>query len=355
MTTVRQDDDRWMLRAIELAQRGVGCTAPNPPVGAVIVKEGREIGCGWHRRAGLPHAEREAMAAARAAGHDLVGATAYVTLEPCSTHGRTPPCVDGLIEAGISRVVYACEDRNPAHRGAAKARLQSAGMAVTAGVLHDKALPLVRPFFKVQEQGLPWVMVKMAMSLDGCITRPAGEGAWLTGAAALADVQRLRAQTDLILTSGETVRRDRPRLTIRDLALLNGRAEGCEQPWRLIVTHQVASLPRDAPLLSDEWRQRTLVRGGNCREILREMAQHHAVNHVMVEAGGKLVAALLEQDLVDEIVIYLAPLVCGTAQRATAGLGTAGLSLDSIEWQQLGADLRCRALLNRSATVTSAV
>lgn len=342
-------DEHWMRLAIEQARLGVGRTAPNPPVGAVLVKNDCELASGWHRRAGWPHAEREAIAAARARGHDLRGATAYVTLEPCSTHGRTPPCVDGLIEAGIARVVYACEDRNPAHRGAANERLRAAGVEVVAGVLQAQALPLLRPFFKVQQQGLPWVMVKIAMSLDGCITRPAGEGQWLTSAAALADVQILRAETDLILTSGETVRRDRPQLTIRDPIWLAGR----EQPRRLIITRHADSLPADAPLLLDEWRERTLIRGGDLREILQEMAGDFAVNHVMVEAGGTLAAALLEQGLVDEMVVYLAPMVSGTAQRATAGLGTSGLGLEQVEWLQLGPDLRCRAVLSTPAPVSA--
>ena len=256
--TMTQTDAHWMQLALAEARKGVGRTAPNPPVGAVIVKHGVLLGSGWHRAAGQPHAEREALADACANhGREAVrGATVYVTLEPCSTHGRTPPCTQGLIDAGVARVVYACVDRNPDHAGRADTLLTAAGIVVASGVCRDEAERILRPFFKVRETGLPWVIWKTAMSLDGRITRPPGEGQWLTGEAARADVQQLRATADAILTSGATVRRDRPALTLRAPGLLDGRP----QPWRVVFTDEPESLPKDAPLFTDEWRERTLIR-----------------------------------------------------------------------------------------------
>jgi len=336
-----------MALALEEARKGVGRTAPNPPVGAVLVRNGQLLGRGWHRAAGQPHAECEALANATTehGSEALHGATAYITLEPCSTHGRTPPCTDALIAAGIARVVYACTDRNPQHAGRADGILQSAGIEVTSGVCADAAEPLLRPFFKVRTTGLPWLIWKTAMSLDGSITRPPGEGQWLTGEAARADVQLLRASVDAILTSGETVRRDRPSLTLRTPGLLDGRL----QPWRVVVTNHPASLPQDAPLLTDAWRERTLIRPGtDLTEMLRALAREQGVLSVLVEAGGRFSAALFEAGLVDEVVIYLAPLLCGATVPALAATKlSASLALTELKVTHLGDDLRLRGVIHK--------
>jgi len=336
-----------MTLALAEARKGVGRSAPNPPVGALIVKHDLLLGSGWHRAAGQPHAECEALAAAAAAhgAAALRGATAYVTLEPCSTHGRTAPCTDALIAAGIARVVYACVDHNPQHAGRADAILHSAGIAVSSGVCADAASPLLRPFFKVRSTGLPWLIWKTAMSLDGRITRPPGEGQWLTGEAARADVQHLRSTVDAILTSGETVRCDLPALTVRLPGLLQGRL----QPWRVVVTNHPASLPLSAPLFTDAWSERTLIRPGtNLTEMLHSLACEQGVLSVLVEAGGRFSAALFEAGLVDEVVIYLAPRLCGggVPALATANL-TASLELDDLQLTHLGGDLRLRGLIRR--------
>ena len=335
-----------MSLALEEAHKGVGRTAPNPPVGAVIVKNGQLLGRGWHRAAGQPHAEREALAAAATHGAAaLRGATAYITLEPCSTHGRTPPCTEALISAGLARVVYACTDHNPLHAGRAEAILRAAGIAVSTGVGADAATPLLRPFFKVRSSGLPWLIWKTAMSLDGRITRPPGEGQWLTGESARADVQHLRASVDAILTSGETVRRDLPALTVRAPGLLEGRL----QPWRVVVTRHPASLPRDAPLFTDAWRTRTLVRPGNdLAEMWRALARDQGVLSVLVEAGGRFSAALFEAGLIDEVVVYLAPLICGgTVPALAAAKLPASLALTDLTVTQLGDDLRLRGVIRQ--------
>ncbi len=345
--SMQGEDARWMRRAIEEARRGIGRTSPNPAVGAVVVKDGIELGAGWHRGAGLPHAEREAMAAVRErhGAAALHGATVYVTLEPCSTQGRTPPCTAGLIEAGVARVVYAAEDPNPAHAGRADGLLAQAGIALTRGVLADEARRLIRPFTKVQRSGLPWVILKTAMSLDGRITRPPGEGMWLTGPEARAEVQRLRAEVEALLTSGETVRKDRPRLDLRDPEL----AEGRLQPWRVVLTGNADTLPLDAPLFTDAHRDRTLVAGGEDPEaVLRGLVRDRGVSAVLVECGGRLAASLLEAGLVDEWVGFLAPLLSGGPLPALAGRGFPdGLRLKEPQFQRFGPDVMLRAELLR--------
>ena len=337
------EDTRWMDFALVEAAKGIGRTAPNPPVGAVIVKDGVVLGKGWHRAAGQPHAEREALA--DAAGKDVRGSTIYITLEPCSTHGRTPPCTQGLIDAGVARVVYSCVDQNPAHAGRADQVLTAAGIEVATGVCAVEAGKILRPFFKVRETGLPWVIWKTAMSLDGRITRPPGEGQWLTGELARADVQKLRSTVDAILTSGETIRRDDPALTIRVPRLLEGRS----QPWRVVVTDKPETLAEDAAIFSDEWRERTLIRPRHdLRKTLRHLVTEQGVLTVMVEAGGVFSAALFQEGLIDEVVIYYAPLLCGGPTPGLAGAGLReSLHLDEIDFQQLGNDIRLRALVSR--------
>jgi diaminohydroxyphosphoribosylaminopyrimidine deaminase/5-amino-6-(5-phosphoribosylamino)uracil reductase len=342
------DDAHWMRLALNEAEKGVGKTAPNPPVGCVLVKNGDCIGRGWHRAAGKPHAEREAIADCLRNGLSPRGSTAYVTLEPCSTQGRTPPCTAGLIDAGVTRVVYASMDANPDHAGAADSILRNAGIEVDSGVLSEQAEILLRPFFKVRKTGLPWVIWKCAMSLDGRITRPPGEPQWLTGEDSRKDVQRLRSTVDAILTSGETVRRDKPALTIREPELLEGR----KQPWRVICTGHPESLPREAPLLHDEWKDRTLIRSRNdLPATLRALAAEQAVLSVMVEAGGVFSAALFEHGLVDEVILYYAPLLCGGPVPSLAGAGLQpSLTLTETEFTRIGNDIRLRALVSRGAS-----
>jgi diaminohydroxyphosphoribosylaminopyrimidine deaminase/5-amino-6-(5-phosphoribosylamino)uracil reductase len=341
------NDEYWMQLALEEARKGVGKTAPNPPVGAVIVKHGVLSGSGWHRAAGQPHAEREALADAfEKHGRDAVrGSTVYITLEPCSTHGRTPPCTRGLIDAGVARVVYACVDRNPDHAGRADALLTAAGIEVVSGVCREEAEALLRPFFKVRASGLPWVIWKTAMSLDGRLTRPPGESQWLTGEAARADVQQLRATVDAILTTGATVRRDKPALTIREPELLDGRP----QPWRVVFSDLPDSLPQDAPLFADEWRDRTLIRPRHDLEAsLRKLAKEQGVLTAMTEAGGIFSAALFQAGLVDEVVVYYAPLLCGGPSPALAGAGLKeSLRLVETGFTQLGNDIRFRGVVVR--------
>jgi diaminohydroxyphosphoribosylaminopyrimidine deaminase/5-amino-6-(5-phosphoribosylamino)uracil reductase len=335
-------DGRWMHLALAEARRGIGLTSPNPPVGAVVVKDDALLGSGWHRKAGGPHAEVEALAAAVAAhgAAALPGATVYVTLEPCSTHGRTPPCVDALMAAGVARVVWGADDPNPQHAGRAGNLLGAAGIAVSRGVLEPECREIMAPFAKLVRTGLPWVIAKAGMSLDGRITRPAGEGRWITGEAARADAMRLRAQCDAIIAGAETIRQDDPALTLRGPDIPDGK----EQPWRVVLTN-AGDVPGTAKVLTDEYRERTLVRRGMpFRDVLKDLAAR-GVMTVLIEGGGMVMAAAFRERLVDEVVFYAAPLIAGTGRPVVDAAFFAGGSVPlrfvSVEW--LGADVKLRA------------
>jgi len=335
-------DETWMQLAIEEAKKGIGLTSPNPAVGAVIVKNGQMLGKGWHTRAGMPHAEREAIANVleNHSAKAMMDATIYVTLEPCSTQGRTPPCTQGILDAGISRVVYGAEDPNPAHAGVAKRLLESQGLEVTVGVENEACLKLIRGFSKVQRSGLPWVMLKSAISLDGRITRPPGESQWLTSPASREMVQRLRFESDAIITGGNTFRIDNPALTLRSEAL-----SAKTQPWRMVITRgKREELPPEHQLFTDVYADRTLVQeSGDLLAALKQLAER-GCQSVMVEAGGTLMAAFLEAKLVDEVAIFYAPLLTGGPDYGFAGLAE-DISLRNSEFTQIGDDLLLRALV----------
>lgn len=340
----KMTDEQWMAMALAEARKGIGKTAPNPPVGALIAKDGKLLGAGWHHGAGLPHAEVEAISSAKHKyGEDcLEGATAYVTLEPCSTVGRTPACTDALVSAKLSHVVYGCEDPHHLHAGAAKDILQKAGISVTSGILTEACEAILRPFSKVQRTGLPWVIWKCAMSLDGRIVRPADEGQWLSGEESRADVQRLRAEVDAIITSGETVRSDKPALTIRVAELLEGRS----QPWRVVVTDRQETMPAEAALFSDRWRERTLIRSGADLDLLlRNLVKEQGILSVMIEAGGKFSSAMIAGGFVDEVVIYQAPLLCGATVPALGCALPQSARLEGMTREAIGDDLKIRGLL----------
>ena len=322
-------DHALMACALRLAERGLFTTQPNPRVGCVIARGGEVIGEGWHKRAGEAHAEVFAL---RAAGERACGATAYVTLEPCSHHGRTPPCADALIEAGIARVVFASEDPNPKVAGAGIRRMREAGIEVACGLMRDAARELNRGFFARFERGRPWVRVKLAMSLDGRIALANGESKWITGEAARADVQRWRARSSAILTGAGTARVDDPRLTVRI-----GEGEGL-QPLRVVLDARLDALQPGAHLLDgstptlvlhapdarpkdDRYRHVELAEAPvdakdriDLAATLRLLAGRNA-NELQVEAGPNLCGALMEQNLVDELLLYVAPTLLGDHAR----------------------------------------
>lgn len=328
-------DDEFMNAALAEARRGLGHTSPNPAVGAVVVRGGKIVARGFHHRVGLPHAEIEAL---RALPKPALakGATIYVTLEPCSTHGRTPPCVNAIIAAGLRRVVIGAIDPNPAHAGRGVELLRAAGIAVTTGVLEKECRALNAAFNHWIVTKLPLVIAKAGMSLDGRLTRPPGEGQWLTNAAARKDAHQLRAQVDAILVGAETVRRDNPRLSVRGV-------RGAKQPWRIVVTRS-GNLPKDAYLFTDEHRDCTLVyRGKSLRAVLRDLGKRQ-ITSVMIEGGGGVLGQAFDHRLVQQAHFYLASLLCGGPAVVLQGRGVGSTAesatLRNPVYTRLGDNLR---------------
>jgi len=335
----RADDEKFMRLALREAARGIGRTSPNPAVGAVIVKGGRVIAKGWHRCAGGAHAEIEALRALKKIGLAR-GATIYVTLEPCCTHGRTPPCTDAIVESGIARVVVGATDPNPRHAGRGFSVLEKARVRVTAGVLAERCAALNAAFNKWITTGMPLVIAKAGLSLDGRLTRPHGESAWLTSDESRADAMRLRAQVDAILVGAGTVRTDNPRLTVRGV-----RGPAVRQPWRVVLTRS-GRLPQDPHLFSDEHRGRTLVfRRKSLRAVLRDLGARGCTS-VMIEGGGMLLGSAFDARLVDRVHFYLAPLLCG-GPHAIGGSGAGSTResplLENISFRKIGPDIRLSA------------
>ncbi|MDD5390765.1 MAG: bifunctional diaminohydroxyphosphoribosylaminopyrimidine deaminase/5-amino-6-(5-phosphoribosylamino)uracil reductase RibD [Gallionellaceae bacterium] len=345
-----------MAHALRLAARGLFTTTPNPRVGCVIVANGQVVGEGWHARAGEAHAEVHAL---RAAGERARGATAYVTLEPCSHHGRTPPCANALIDAGVSRVVAAMRDPNPQVSGGGLTLLTLAGIQVEVGVLEAEARELNIGFIARMTRGRPWLRVKTAASLDGKTALLNGESKWITGPAARADVQAWRARACAILTGVGTVLADNPRMNVRDL-------DTSRQPLKIIVDSRL-NTPPTAQILqggalivcaeANPERRAALeaagvevlcIPGPNGRVGLAALCNElgrRGLNEIHVEAGATLNGALLDAGLVDEWIAYLAPLVMGDAARGVFALPPLGDMADRLPFKlldsrQFGGDLR---------------
>ena len=316
-----------MAQALRLAEQGLYGTSPNPRVGCVIARDGKGVGEGWHQRAGTPHAEVHAL---QQAGAQARGATVYVTLEPCSHHGRTPPCADALIAAGVTRVVAAMHDPNPQVAGRGLARLQAAGIAAECGLMEETARELNIGFVSRMTRGRPWVRLKAAASLDGKTALDNGVSKWITGAAARHDVQRWRARSCAMLTGIGTVLADDPQMNVREI-------ETSRQPLRVVVDSQLRTPPGAKILagggvlivsaieerakiqaLRDAGAEVAVLTGNDGRvdlaRLMSLLAQRE-VNELMVEAGATLNGALLAAGLVDELVLYLAPLLMGDAAR----------------------------------------
>ena len=329
-----REDIKFLRVALLEAASGSGQTRPNPAVGAVVVKKNRILARGWHRAAGCPHAEIEALRALKNIS-DARGATLYVTLEPCSTHGRTPPCTQAIIAAGIRRVVYGARDPNPSHAGRADRILKKAGVAVTRGILAKECALLNEAWNKWIATGFPFVVAKAGMSLDGCIASPPGRR-WITSEESRLDAMRLRASCGAILVGGETVRADNPRLTIRGIP-------SAFQPWRAIWTRS-GKLPRTSHLFTDEFREKTLVyKNVPLREVLKDLGAK-GVESVLIEGGGHTLGEAFDQRLVDRVVFYVAPTLIGGGVPAIAGRGAGsneeGLRLNDATYQRIGPDLK---------------
>lgn len=333
MTKFSHSDQQYMARAIQLARLGQYTTHPNPQVGCVIVREGRVMGEGWHEKAGQPHAEVNALSSA---GGSVRNAEVYVTLEPCSHYGRTPPCADGLIQSGVKRVVIAMEDPNPEVSGRGIERLRQAGIDVSVGLLAAQAQQLNPGFISAMTRKRPFVRIKMAMSLDGRTAMASGESVWITGAAARRDVQFWRARAGAVLTGIGTVLMDKPSLNVRLAPEQLGVTEPVRQPER-IVLDSTLQFPEDSSLLQhagtvrvytcsqdsakiDRLQQKGVVirQFPGSRPTLNTVlsAMHDdGINEVHVEAGATLTGSLIAAGLADELLIYMAPHLMGSAAR----------------------------------------
>lgn len=365
-------DHALMARALRLAERGLYTCDPNPRVGCVLVRDGEIIGEGWHQRAGQPHAERLAL---DAAGARARGATAYVTLEPCCHHGRTPPCTDALMESGVARVVAAMDDPNPLVAGNGINALRAAGVEVEVGLLERQARSLNPGFVKRMTAGLPYVRVKLAASLDGRTAMASGESQWISSPAARRDVQLLRARSSAILTGVGTLLADNPSLNVRlageELPGVEA-GEAVRHPVRVVVDSRLRT-PSSARMLSlpgqtliacieqDPSRAAALEAAGariyagpesagrvDLESLLRYLAREE-LNEVLVEAGPTLAGALLQAGLVDELILYLAPHLMGDAGRGLfrlPGLDRMDqrLALQVQDLRMVGPDLRVLAV-----------
>ena len=327
-------DEKNMMRAIELARLGEGMTRPNPPVGAVLVLDGKVVAEGWHKKAGGPHAEVDCL---QSAIGNLKSAILYLTLEPCSSHGRTPPCTDLILEKGIGRVVVAVKDLNPKHAGRGLEILRAGGVEVVSGICEKEGRELIAPFEKFITTGMPYVTLKLASTLDGKIADSTGNSKWITGVAARERVQEMRRRADAIMVGSATIIADDPSLLPRPS---NGR-----KPWRVVVGK---GIPTNARVLTDEAADQTLVRSGSLADILRELASHD-VMHVLCEGGGKLVAGLVEARLVDEFAFFIAPKLMGADGipnfAKTDGLMADMQNLKFLSVETLGDDLLIKAKL----------
>jgi diaminohydroxyphosphoribosylaminopyrimidine deaminase/5-amino-6-(5-phosphoribosylamino)uracil reductase len=356
---MQASDTAWMMRALELAGRGEGLTRPNPPVGAVVVKDGRVVGEGYHRVAGGPHAE---VVALDRAGLRARGSTLYVTLEPCCTHGRTPPCVDRILRERVRRVVVAATDPNPRHRGRGIALLRRGGVRVETGLCRAEAESILAPFRTWILEHRPHVTLKMAMSLDGRITDGAGRSKWVTGPQARQDVQRLRKKCDAVLVGVDTVIADDPSLLCRlrrtqnlvrvvvdsrGRTPLNARVLNDAEAGRtLIATTRLCSVRRRQQFEGKGARVAVLpTKSGrvSLRALLSRLGQE-GLMQVLCEGGGTLAGALLDQRLVDEGVLYVAPTFLGAQGRAVVnGVNGALLRAPRVSFRavtRVGHDLR---------------
>lgn len=362
-------DYEFMARAFRLAERGLYTTMPNPRVGCVLVKDGQVIGEGWHVRAGEPHAEVNALTAA---GDSARGATAYVSLEPCSHTGRTGPCSQALVDAGVRRVVYAMEDPNPLVSGRGVEIMRAGGIQVDGPLLEDDARALNPGFIKRMERKLPFVRCKLAMSLDGRTAMASGESKWITGPKARADVQRLRARSCAIVSGVDSVLQDNSSLTVRagELDLPNAREAAAKQPLRVVLDSRLR-LPRNA-LMFNQHTPILLVHNGSAEAgrlagwpdfvellalpardgridlpaLLSELARRHC-NEVLVEAGATLAGSFLRRGLLDELIVYMAPKLLGSNARPMFELPletmSASLALKIKDIRAVGRDWRITA------------
>jgi diaminohydroxyphosphoribosylaminopyrimidine deaminase / 5-amino-6-(5-phosphoribosylamino)uracil reductase len=336
-------DEQFMRAALKEARKALGRTSPNPAVGAVLVSNNKIIAKGHHRKAGGPHAEVECLS--RFGAVRPADATLYLTLEPCSTVGRTGACTEKIIQSGIRAIVIGAIDVNPQHHGRGAKILQDAGIEVRVGVLAEECTVLNEAFNKWITTGRPFVIAKCGMSLDGRLTRPKGESRWVTGPPARRDAQVLRAQVDAIIVGAETIRTDDPRLTVRDV-------RNAKQPWRVVLTRSGKLSPR-ARVFRDRFAERTLIyRRKPLNLVLQDLGKKN-ITSVLIEGGGQILSQALDAALIDKIQVYLGPILTGGPVIAFAGRGTSDTQhaahLERVSYRKL-ADTVCVIGYPRFAT-----
>lgn len=335
----RESDEHFMRLAIGLAERGRGKTAPNPVVGAVIVRKGRVIGRGWHAAAGGDHAEIAALKSLRRPS-EARGADLFVTLEPCSTQGRTPPCTDAILRAGIRRVICGATDPNPRHAGRAWKILQSAGVDARGGVLSGECAALNEAWNFWIATGRPFVTAKAGISLDGRLTPPRG-ARWITSPEARADAMRLRASSDAILVGGGTVRADDPRLTLRGFPGM--------PPLRVVWTRS-GNLPARARIFTDKYRGRTRVfQGLSLRSVLETLGSE-GIQSVLIEGGSRVHGEAFRRGLVQRVVFYVAPTILGGGLPVVGDIAAPSRQCRIRDWEvvPIGPDLRISGIVENS-------
>jgi len=327
-----------MRIALAEAAKRLGRTAPNPTVGAVLVKGGKILSKGYHRAAGLPHAEIETLCGILP--EKALGATLYITLEPCSSHGRTPPCTEAIIAAGIIRVVYGATDPDKRHRGKAARILRKAGIEVVEGVLADQCAAINRHWNHRNATGMPWVIAKAGLSLDGRIDSPPHRR-WITSAASRREAMKLRAVVEAILVGGGTLRTDNPSLTIRGIKL----PKGHPQPWRVVWTRS-GRIPKNSKLLTDAHRDRTIILTGiSLRNALKELARW-GISSVLIEGGGQTHGQAFQGKLVDEVRFFIAPVLQGGNVPAVSG-SISPAKLSDVSYTKIGSDLMISGIVRR--------
>ena len=374
--TEKISDEYWMRRALKLARRGVGHTSPNPCVGAVIVRNGKELGSGYHRKAGEAHAEVRAFAEAERRGENVAGASLFVTLEPCSTIGRTPPCTKAIIDAGIGRVVIAAVDPNPAHAGRGLRILRRRGIEVQSGLLAEEAKRLNEAFNHWIVHRQPFVVAKAAMTLDGKIATADGESKWITGEKAGKMAMRLRWESDAILVGVNTVLADDPSLTVRS----DRSGRSMVKPIRRIVLDSLARTPLNSKVVADPQFHDTIIvvgRGASAKRTaalgkrvtvwqvgtkqgrislkpLMKRLGRNSITRLLVEGGGEVNGSFYDEGLVSRVAFFYAPKILGglTSRSGVSGEGIRRVAempgVADATWTRLGDDLFLTGLIDRS-------
>lgn len=337
-------DEIYMRRALKLARTRAGLTNPNPTVGAVVVKDGKVVGAGCHKKCGLPHAEVNAL---KSAGNKAKGADLYVTLEPCCHFGRTPPCTEAIIRAGIKRIVIAMKDPNPVNNGKGSGKLRRAGINIVIGVLKEDAEALNRPYIKFIKEKIPYVTLKMAESLDGKIATRTGDSKWITSEVSRRCVDRLRGRVDAVMVGSNTVLKDDPSLTCK--------IPGSKQPLR-IIAGGISKISSSVKILSGTKVSEVLIaKGANGRVDLRKLLKKlgkAGIMHLLVEGGGELAASFIKMSLVDQYLFFIAPKIIGGRDAVTSveGTGIKNISeaviLKNMSVKKSGEDILIEAYAN---------